>query len=126
MREKVIIQGKNTVIIGNKRQVSPNKRKALEKLMPAPTLGLYTLGTQNVAEYNLRQRIEKLWMEINLYNWGEISRIKNQVRENKLRANQLMRDNLFELDVNAHDQRQLLKVKRVNKKVKKILQQSKD
>ena len=77
VREKVIIQGKNTVIIGNKRQVSPNKRKALEKLMPAPTLGLYTLGTQNVAEYNLRQRIEKLWMEINLYNWGEISRIKN-------------------------------------------------
>jgi hypothetical protein len=67
------------------------------------TLGLYTLGTQNVAEYNLRQRIEKLWMEINLLNWGEISRVKNKVKENKVRANQLMRDNLFELDVNAHD-----------------------
>ena len=70
-------------------------------------------------------RIQELWGLINLHNYGEVMRVKNQIKENKLRINTLMRDNLFELDVNSHEQKQLLKVNKVDKKVRKELKHGK-
>ena len=94
--------------------------------MPSSSLGLLSYGGSSVVQHNLMQRIQKLWIDINLLNYSEIARIKNRIRENKIKINQLMRDNLFELDVNAHEQRQLLKVNRVNKKVRQLVKTSKD
>jgi hypothetical protein len=71
-------------------------------------------------------RLEKLQDELNTHGWPEIARIKNQIRKNTSTINQLMRENLFELDVNANDQKVLLKFKKSEKRAQKVLQNSKE
>ena len=77
--------------------------KAVSKLINVPANVLIPGGAAHLTQAHLMEKIQELWKIINLHNYGEISRVRNQIKENKVRINQLMRDNLFELDVNSHE-----------------------
>jgi len=66
-------------------------------------------------------KIEKLWKRLNRRRWSEVMRILDETKKNKLLIQQLTRDNMFELDVNFHDQRVFLKQFMLNAKVKQKL-----
>ena len=92
------------LIMLNKEARKVGKMKALEHLMPVDNrINANTHLATHSAHQIWIAKIDAVWKRLHRYKHEEIVRIQNDVRKNKMLINQLSRDNLFELDVNAHE-----------------------
>jgi len=89
--------------------------KQLEQLQPMNGDRLLGSIQTHKAHQVWIEKIDKLWKRLNRNRNPEVVRIQNEIKRNKANINELMRENLFELDVNCSDQKMLLDVKTYHK-----------
>ena len=101
------------------KKVGKNVR-AMEHLMP--NQGEKTQETTHHAHQVWIAKIQRVWEKLNMARNSEVVRIQNEIRRNKSLINDLMRENLFELDINSHEQKLLLGAQshyfKINQKLK--------
>lgn len=64
-------------------------------------------------------KIDNLWTQLNKSSWGDVVRLKDQIRANCMRVDVLRRENMFELDCNYDDMKVLANAKQIRIKCKK-------
>ena len=67
-----------------------------------------------------------MWKQLEMFKNPECLLLENTIKENKLRIQQLTRENLFEMDVSTADQKQLLRAQDARTKQDKRLKQSRE
>ena len=98
------------------------------KMRAYGTLGIVTSSyyeSSHQAHQHWVRKVEHLWTKLTKLRWTEAQSIMDEIRRNKAQIQSLSLDNLFELDVNFHDQKMLLKTRRRHKKVQNKVQKSK-
>lgn len=98
--------------------------KALQVLIPDTSLVFHQASHKQHSI--LIEKIQFFQAKLNKHRDWEVKQIHNQIRENKRYINTLTRDNLFELDVNSHDQRMYLAILDSRTKKDRRLKKSSD
>ena len=104
------------------KKVNKNNMRALEHLMPINGDHGMSHINSHAAHQIWIQKIQRVWRRLNKHGNTEAVRMQNEIKRNKRQIQDLMRENLFELDINQHEQQLLIGQqsykKRLNRKLK--------